>query len=502
MGSGNAVVRAISAWVAFLLIWCASSASAAENGDTWQPPARYYNSDHLNYYVSTYEKSDSVGSSIIQCPPNKSDGCTLAKQGTLVFPVCEASAETNCIESLILTSADRTATFAKFTEYTGGARTQSVLPFKVDSKINLTKPGTMSLWRVEPKVAGEVRQLAVSVSTMATLDEATGLYAYSGLAIGVYPYRIKPDNRIDFTPYCVFRGNVSCAIQKDFEVGDEITISIRASKSIGGWFHGRVVEPKITTTTLSADTQRLQIGGAVASVPAMDTAVLKSSATEQQLQLDPNLKSDIAAGHFYASDDPALFQVLNAYRQLSKDSIAGRRVIWTIYSLPGGYEQYYKGGPECLKNRGVAGIVSTDALAYDKDIPSYSNNQLRYRVAGLHFEPDGKTEVTGHYSLVMNGQVARCLFGLSNLPISATAVIINSDGQTKTATYTFGEKDGWLHFDASGFTFSSNEIALKISQLGGPRKVTITCAKKSNAKVTKRITGVKPSCPSGYRPLP
>jgi hypothetical protein len=69
------------------------------------------------------------------------------------------------------------------------------------------------------------------------------------------------------------------------------------------------------------------------------------------------------------------------------------------------------------------------------------------------------------------------------------------------------EKDGWLKMTAGGFTFSTPSIKVKLSQeapatSAAPaakpvaKKTTITCVK---GKTTKKVTAIKPTCPTGYK---
>jgi hypothetical protein len=117
--------------------------------------------------------------------------------------------------------------------------------------------------------------------------------------------------------------------------------------------------------------------------------------------------------------------------------------------------------------------------------------------------PDGVTPVKGSYNLVMRSEVARCLYGFTNAPIQASVSIIGGES-TNVATTVLGERNGWLSMSAAGFTFSTKTIQVKLSQekavVTTPKqttiKKTIKCVK---GKVTKKVTAVKPKCPSGYK---
>jgi hypothetical protein len=136
-------------------------------------------------------------------------------------------------------------------------------------------------------------------------------------------------------------------------------------------------------------------------------------------------------------------------------------------------------------------------MAYTGDIPDWDGKALSYQVAGMHLESDGSSVVRGSYDLVMRSDVARCLYGFSSAPVSATISVVGEGGENKVATTVVSEKDGWLKLAAYGFTFSSPTISVKLSQAKAPaKKTTITCVK---GKLTKKITAVGPKCPAGYK---
>ena len=146
-------------------------------------------------------------------------------------------------------------------------------------------------------------------------------------------------------------------------------------------------------------------------------------------------------------------------------------------------------------------------MGYDGTAPKFVDGFLNYRVTGFHFAADGVTPNLGTYDLLMRSDAARCLYGFSNAPVSATVSITGADGATNVATTVVSERDGWLKMKAAGFTFSEKNIKLKITQaaevenkvatpVAVVKKTTITCVK---GKVTKKVTAVKPACPSGFK---
>jgi hypothetical protein len=125
-----------------------------------------------------------------------------------------------------------------------------------------------------------------------------------------------------------------------------------------------------------------------------------------------------------------------------------------------------------------------------------------------HFLPNGN-EFKGSYDLVIKSDVARCIYGFSSAPISATISVISSDGTAQVATTLVREKDGWLTLSAKNFTFSSPTVKVSLTQASSqaskptpaatpasPKRISIVCGKGSKIKL---VEGVKPVCPSGWK---
>jgi hypothetical protein len=110
----------------------------------------------------------------------------------------------------------------------------------------------------------------------------------------------------------------------------------------------------------------------------------------------------------------------------------------------------------------------------------------------------------------MRSDVARCIYGFSNAPIKASISVLSSEGNSDVATNVVAEKDGWIAMSANNFQFSAPIIQVKFTQdapviakpVPGPtkapvaKKTTITCVK---GKTTRKVTGLKPTCPKGFK---
>jgi hypothetical protein len=122
------------------------------------------------------------------------------------------------------------------------------------------------------------------------------------------------------------------------------------------------------------------------------------------------------------------------------------------------------------------------------------NQTLDYTVASAHLLPNGEV-FKGTYNLIIQSALARCLYGFTSAPISASLSIINSDGTSMIATTTLSERNGYISLAAQGFTFSNPTLRVKLTQKKN-QVYSITCVK---GKTSKKVTAVKPKCPTGFK---
>ncbi|MFM8841774.1 MAG: hypothetical protein ACKOFU_03545 [Actinomycetota bacterium] len=144
--------------------------------------------------------------------------------------------------------------------------------------------------------------------------------------------------------------------------------------------------------------------------------------------------------------------------------------MWFFRSIPqdtyGNFAKCYGQGDK------VNGFVTTNATTYTAGPPSFNSKTgtLDYTVAAPHLTPTGK-EMLGTYDLQIDADVARCLYGYTDAPITAEVSIVNAEGgENRVATTNVGEKTiagrKWLVIAAYNFTFSSPTLKVKISQQG------------------------------------
>jgi hypothetical protein len=128
-----------------------------------------------------------------------------------------------------------------------------------------------------------------------------------------------------------------------------------------------------------------------------------------------------------------------------------------------------------------------------------------WRVAAPHFAPDGVTVNRGFYKAVIPASDAALLWGLANPKDAATALDISltteESGVTNAFTKVISVKNGNIIIDIAGFEYSRPKLKIGIKAGYKPtkttaKKSTITCIQ---GKSQKKITAVKPKCPTGYK---
>jgi hypothetical protein len=432
------------------------------------------------------------------------------------LPACQDPTEENCVQQLSVFSGDDTEVAAKFIRQVKGTTFS-----KVNESAGLYRAGTESLWQVaDPADPNKQLEFVVSVTAKGGYDNFSEKYFTEFLEASVTPYRIVTGSQFSASNLkmenvngkdqlggwaqsmgatCAWVEDGQCGKPVELAEGLKIKLAIRASSQITGWFKGRIDSPQVQVKEFSTRNVLIEMTAKSTSIPRFALTVNPDSLTETQRSLIKNTDvtgNDTTAIRSTPPDRLGMngkflsFEWLDAFRELTKDTAIAKSTVWNFSTIRN------SSGLGCASNlKGVLGVVSTNATAFTGVMPTFQDGMLSYQVAGLHYAPDGKTLNEGTYDLIMRSDFARCLYGFSKAPISATISVISDSGENKVATTNVGEKNGWLSLRAYGFTYSAPTISVKLTQ-GQPKKTTITCVK---GKVSKKVTAVTPKCPTGYK---
>lgn len=471
----------------------------------------------ISLAVTRNAPGTSPSQSWMMCRSFSQDDCAGARtedlNGTSILPMCGEVLE-NCLAGVKIFKDGEPAAEAKFVRTVAGFQLPS------DPKLGNPRGSTPTLWESQvPNAGGSNRYVVSPRINYSFRDGKIQINNFSASVYAVtdkYAANYKPAE-IRFASLNGFResnhdngentGNDQCvateagwcAYREDFAADTRVELTMKLSESVTGWLHGRLKNPEISVNSLGKGFNQIAVAGDPVDIPMMYAVV---DAKDQPRNILDAIEHPGSWGGMHNTavlwsrvrgDDERAQDLIRTFASLVKDTAAETYSSWQVKSI--GNTQYMD---PCLKdNARLVGLVTTNAMSYSGAAPDWQNNSLAYKVAGLHYLPDGKTAVEGTYDLAIRSDVARCLYGFSQAPISANINVTGANGETKTATTVVSEKDGWLHLAAYGFTFSSPTISVKLSQAKAPaKKTTITCAK---GKLVKKVTAVGPKCPAGYK---
>lgn len=377
-----------------------------------------------------------------------------------VLPPCQDEQDDNCIEPLIMSSEG--------SEVLGIAigSTMGRYTYPDKPEIRFVEAGQPTIFRVPGVIHGGGTDTYVMSARLAMrFNHRLGYFEANDLSTAVTPVTIVPrpqqqNGRLG----CIEISPSECGVVEDFSAGVRVKTTVRVTNEVGGWFFGRMKDPNIGVMGHSASNNKLTVDAEPVRVARLNVVVPQSRLTLQDRKAMGNSGSSGALGseRVYfgtAAHDESVFKLIDHYRSWVNDTAAGETSLWSFRTITTG------SGNQCFAdNSQVFGIVTTNATGYNGNSPSYDRGSLNYRVAGLHYAAGGEALNLGTYDLVMRSDTARCLYGFTKAPVSATVAVLGAGGQETVATTVVSERDGWLKLAAYGFTFSEKEIKVRFTQ--------------------------------------
>ena len=466
-----------------------------------------------------------------------------------ILGACKSSTETNCVVGVTAIKGGKEIT-GKFSQ---NYPESNEYAFKGDATLNIPDGGLPSLWTFDglshqggdqfmvfPRYFHNGNVYFGSKSPLSPQQFDMGIFAISKSKVqNAQKFNIVVDkvrtwwNGTNFG--CQSTGSVDgeCALSWPLPKDVRYRLEIRTSIPITSFMHGRLLDPLIKIETDAAGQQLFSVEAGPVAVPVLNTWVKN---TDMPKGLRDYLYGMTNWGGFFTyqdglgntRDNVQLLQTFDQYTaetfkeylwwlEIAKDQSIGDKSIWIAHTLS--KSEVFSSGEiiqQCLGDaKNLTGIVTTNAGMYVSAPPTFNKEaqSLDYKVTSPHLNEAGKANV-GNYNLVLSSEAARCIYGFTKSPISATVSIISTDGTAQVATTTVNEKNGWLYLSANGFTFSAPTVRVKLTQeaekpvvaptptatpMAKPaaaKKVTITCVK---GKTSKKVTALKPVCPTGYK---
>ena len=468
----------------------------------------------------------------------------------LILSPCLNDADRACLDGI--EAKNSSGTLEKLTLY-GEATSQKIARYQFKSGANLVDVpagGGLSIWKSSEKNAdGSDRLYAAHILLryIATSSRQSGEVAdkivLSDFKGQIYPVTLKSGATCK-----EFAIGSQCIDSVNFTGNEKLAVTLRMNKDLTGWIFGRMQNSEFAVTSLDAGYNKIRIGGDVTLVPELAAKVAKSDISK-----DPKLEkylrdfftygrpgvsvpnpgsgsfNDGSIGGYQSTSYEGFlaaqtttrlisvnfdkFALFSAFEDQLKPfsppaSNNGRNILRETNSIFWNFgANTYIGSNKCSADKTkLHGLVVTNASIFENGPPEFKDGSLNYRVAGVHNNLDG-SEFKGRYTYIVRSDTARCYYGFSNAPIEARVEVLSSNNTTQVASVLVSEKDGFIKLQADNFTFSSPTIKVKFSQdsaqptattakIAPKKSSTITCIK---GKTSKKITGVNPKCPAGYK---
>ena len=495
-------------------------------------------------YAKTSDKPVDPTRKMYVCTSLQSSECTapeiVAYFFNSIFTKCADASDTNCIDSFSIKGPDGTLRQGIFQ--------RNWVPsavFTGDKARHLPTGYGPNTWTVTNS-KGEIETFALSVGVEGYIDRRATKSIYESFFAAIQPIKEVPrtdvrrpianvTNRADgdgpgsnltfLEKGCQIAEDGNCGYRLPFDLENTVVLKVRISQPVQGWLHGRMKDADINMTTAADNSQIIEISAKPLTIPSIYGWVKWTDLPQGVKDLYPvgsggsgksladftttDLVSRTLLTKSEVAGDRAIKE-MNLWLPLLNDKAAAMRTFWAAQTIKG---ELPIDSQNCVRGKGFSGVIGTNAAVYSDGPPTFDKEEqsLNYTVGASHLDSKGEI-FKGYYQLNLRSDVARCLYGFGSAPIQAKIEVSSSDGTPTVATTVINESEGWLKMTASGFTFSTPKIKVKLSQasaaptpsatptaLAKPaaaKKTTITCVK---GKSSKKVIAVNPKCPTGYK---
>lgn len=461
--------------------------------------------------VSTF--SDTACVSFTQAPcdeKNRAYSEASSTYGSSFAAACKTSIDNFCVESLAVNTQGASHNLKPLLNIPIMSNV-----FTGDPAHGVPGSGTLAtIWKDESSSELYASSLMLqfsfdSAGKLVARNNTTTPFTFSVKRVALKDKVISLDKQFAVAP-CVYSVEDSCFVDVLHDYSQSISASVRLPFKLTGWFYGRMIGTTVKAAQSSAY-QRYQFTGAPVAIPVFAKEIPKTECVANwcpdrlmvEALLGVNWEKSFGTG-FMADKTKGSWQYLTpaqgltpwqAFVQMSDDTASDVRSAWQI-SFSNTLASISNLGSCPDASQGVNGVLSSNSMIYSSFGPSLQSGSFFYRVAGLHYMPDGKTPVAGTYELQIDSKLARCVFKLSKAPITATLSVIAENGTQSQVVGSSSERDGMFRIAMQGFHFSTPQLKAKIIQ--GKPQSTIACASIKQSSIVKFVKATNPKCPAGY----
>lgn len=460
------------------------------------------------------------------------------------LPQCEGATSFNCIEGFW--AIDKAGKRIDGVRH-GQIPTKPVIDYSNDGAPTLPTGSVPQIFRLpglNHRGGSDLYSINAQVKGGDRGKDASGVWQFmqgGQFEVGIYPISIVEgeygdtglfNNRVD-NRFCAHAGENKCSMREGFPDDVRFGLKVRLGWRANGWVHGRISDPIASFESITNGATSISVVSVEAEpvkVPTFSVSMKKSElpAELRRLYLEGGSKDDprifgrggigTTLGRNASGDqiDSVVYEpnVANGidemaiWLELGKDQAVAAPTYWS-FKLRNAWDQC------TIANSRLSAVLGTNATTYLDGPPVFNTatQSLDYQVSAPHLMPDGNKTI-GRYDLAIDASVARCIYGFSNAPVSASISVVGQDGENRVAATTVRERDGWIYLSASGFSFSSPTLRVKLTQAKDvaeptqPGRETTTAKGLSKTKKvitcisgtkTKKVNAVKPKCPKGYK---
>ena len=303
----------------------------------------------------------------------------------------------------------------------------------------------------------------------------------------------------------------------------KLRLTLQLTRSLGGWFQGRLEDPAVKVTQVDDSVNRVVLEAKPSVIPivAAEFDPFDKEKADALQELKRILGNSPAFATWEQMDKGAggfSMTRWNSYQGLEPLTTFGTFFPNKAMGFASTFEfKRLTDNNQCMSDdTSFQGLLTTNAMVYQAELPHFSGGEISYKVGGVHYDSTGEP-FKGTYNFIMRDTVAKCLYGFKgSAPMQGSISVTSSDGAENVAYTNVSDRDGWLKLTAQGFTFSNPTITAKLTQepdatptptarptptaSASPnptaKKVTITCVK---GKTVKKVTAINAKCPAGYK---